>query len=299
MNVMPLILSVLLILTFGFYSCVENEAAVYRINKTFATQTKLSRNLLKSYEEHNYETIKAAKQPKSPHQNSSETPKEKKAKEIPKPPSINPECARLNLWPLLYADKKELPFLYEQLAQLLRLYYKKPLFSFFSEKSNLEYLLLDAWLAALKKQIDGPSKEDEIVLEKAAFSDRSLQILYYNMLRGSKGKYPPLLDFIKAVRPSDRQEKVCLLHATPDMLAIFFGSAAKAVYDEMHSETLAVTEERIEELCRAHHGPLISKELFPLLNLSRFKHPSPPGMTFLEEDESTKTSLRKKIYPAR
>jgi hypothetical protein len=134
-------------------------------------------------------------------------------------------------------------------------------------------------------------------LEKAAFKDRSLQTLYYNILRGSKEKYPPLLDFIKATLPPDKKEKVCLLHATPHMLAVFFGSAAEAIYKEMHSETLAVTEERIEELCRLHHGSQVPKELFELLNLSRFKHPPCSEITLWKEDEATKTSMRKKVYP--
>ncbi len=297
MNILPLVLSILLILTFGFYSCLEKEAAVYRTNKTFVIQNKLSRGLLKTYEEHHYDAIKAAKKIKSPHEVSSSKRKEKTVREIPEPPPINPECSRLNLWPLLQADKKEHPLLYEQLAQLLRLYYQKPLFRFFSERSDFEYQFLDAWLDILKKNLSGASKGKPILLEKAAFSDRSFQILYYNMLRGSKEKYPPLLDFIKAARPLDPQEKLCLLHATPGMLAVFFGEAAGAIYDEMHGKTLAVTEERIEELCRTHHGPLIAKELFQLLNLSRFKHPPPPEITLFEEDKQTKTSMRKKVYP--
>jgi hypothetical protein len=131
MNVLPLVLSILFILTFGFYSCLEKEAAVYRINKTFLTQAKLSRNLLGAYEIENYQAIKAAKKIKSPNQKASAKKREKKAKEAESPSPINPECAKLNIWPLIYSEKKDHPVLYEKLADLFRFYYQKPLFKFF------------------------------------------------------------------------------------------------------------------------------------------------------------------------
>ena len=298
MNILGIVFSMLLIFSFGFYACLEKQVAIHQIHKTFLAQAKIHHQILSDCEEKNYKSIKAIRK-KTLSKGASSSPKaSKKSSEKPLTiPLVNPECARLNLWPLLQKEEKEegRPPLYEQLAHLLKIYYEKPLFAFFSDRSELEYRFLDAWLLEIRK-ILAQKPQEPILLEKIAFKDSSLQTLYYNMLRGSKNKYPPLLDFVKIKQVAKESEKLCLLHATPTMLSVFFTTAANAIYEEMHKETLVITEERIEELCRQHHAAAPPKELFQLLSLSRFSHPSTPETTFWEEDGETKLSIRQKIY---
>lgn len=294
MNVLSLVFSILFILAFGFYACLEKESATRGVHKTFLSQSSLRRKLSSDYENEAYKAIRAIKNPSSSKKPASET-----AKQTPKrkksPLKINLECAKLNMWPLLKQEKEDHPELYQILSQLLEHFYQKPLFSFFPDRKELSRNFLDAWLKELRKTLN-ENPEEAIVFEKIAFEEKELQILYYNMLRGSKGKYPPLLDFVKAAPSANKKEKICLLHATPLMLSVFFQEAAEAVYEEMHSETLAVSEERVEEICRNFHCPIDPKAIFPLVNFSRFSHPPIDEITLLAEDAEISLSLRKKIH---
>ncbi|MDP1608745.1 MAG: hypothetical protein Q8L98_05480 [Chlamydiales bacterium] len=297
MNILGIVFSMLLIFSFGFYACLEKQVSIHQIHKTFLAQAKIHHQILSDCEEKTYKSIKAIRKNKPSKSKSSSKTSEKSPEKKLKIPLVNPECARLNLWPLLQQEKKEEEhkLLYEQLAQMLKIYYEKHLFAFFSDRSELQDRFLDAWLLEIRKILTEKPQEP-VLLEKIAFKDSSLQTLYYNMLRGSKNKYPPLLDFVKIKQVTKDSEKLCLLHATPTMLSVFFTHAATAIYEEMHKETLAVTQERIEELCRQHHATTPPKELFALLSLSRFSHPSTPETTLWKEDEETKLSIRQKIY---
>ena len=291
MNVMGLVFSILLVLSFGFYAGLEKEAILRRLDKTFIGSANVSRKIMNAYESESYKEIRSTKKPKK----KSAPPKETAVKTIPLPPKINPPCARLNLWPLLTTGREENQLLYEELAELLRVFYKKHLFHFFSDPSHLEYRLLDLWIAGLKHSLT-EKPDTPIVLEKTDLNDPSLQILYYNMLRGAEWQYPSLLDFVKVIQVKDKEEKLCLFHATPELLSVFFGNAAKAIYEEMHSDKIIVTEEMIEEICRTHQYTLFNKELFDLLSLTRVKHEKSSEITLIEEDPVSHISLRKKIY---
>lgn len=301
MNVLSFVFSILFLLTFAFYACIHRQILTHKIQKTFDSQNIVRRKLAASYEGEVYKAIQTMKKNETEKKTtSSKTPKQKKEKKKEEIPKINPECAKLNLWPLLEQiqkdkkDEEENPELYEKAAHLFRLFYQKPLLSGALAKERSEYRFLDEWIACMKEELLKERRE-EFVLEKIAFKDKTLQALYYNMLRGAETEYPSLLDLVKVKNPKGRKEKLCLLHATPAMISIFFGEAAAAVYEEMHSETLAVTKERIDELCRLHHHPIQNKDVFDLLNLSRFKHPEASEITLLEEDEESKITLRKKV----
>ena len=290
MNILSFVFSILFILSFAFYACLESETMIRRINKTFIGQTNVSRKICAAYETEVYKKERASA--KIATSKKKKDPNKTIKKEIPAPPKINPECARLNLWPLLQKGREENQLLYDQIAQLLRKCYQKPLFHFFSDQSKLESRFLDIWLASIKNFIS-ENPTSPVVLEKITLIDPSLQMLYYNMLRGSEGSYPTLLDFIRVDQKTE--EKVCLFHATPSMLSLFFGKAAEAVYEEMHGDKILVTEEMLEEICKRHGAPPFDKKLLEVITLARFKHDHPSTITLLEEDPSTHISFRKKI----
>jgi hypothetical protein len=290
MNILSIVFAILFMLSFAFYACLENQTMIHRLNKTFISQTNIFRKMLTAYETEIYKKTRAsAKIASSKHKKKEE---KNTLKEIPTPSKINPECARLNLWPLLQTGREENQLLYEELAQLLRQFYKKSLFSFFSDQTGLEYRFLDTWLASIKTSLS-ENPTDPVILEKIALTDKTLQMLYYNMLRGSKEKYPTLLDFVKVDQKT--KDKLCLFHATPTMLSIFFGDAAQAVYEEIHGEKIVVTAEMIEEICRQHRAACFDKKFFEIITLARFKHDTSSTMTLLEEDPTTQISFRKKM----
>lgn len=290
MNILSLVFSILIILSFGFYACMEKGVALRRLDATFIGQSNANRKILSKYENEIFNKIRSPKKIKTK-KGDTKKPKTAKGKRPNQEISrLNPECARINLWPLIQEGREEHQLLYEQVAILLRTFYKAPLFGFFSEKPGLEYRFIDSWLPTLKAL-----KPDEpVILEKIALKDASLQMFYYKMLRGSKEQYPSLLDLVKVSPSSD--ERVCLFHATPQLLSVFFGNAAEAVYEELHKDHILVTEEMIEETCRKHRFALFDKNIFALLELGRPKHKNSLEKTILEEDAETHISLRKKVY---
>ena len=290
MNILALVFSILMILSFGFYTAMEKDHLLRRIDKTFLGQSHAARKLLYKYENESFNAISLTKKVKK--DTTTEKPKQKSAAKKPpkKAPEINPECARLNLWPLVEEGREEHQLLYEQLASLLRLFYKEHLFTHFSDKTGLEHYFLSTWI----KSIKALDSEQPPVLEKIALTDPSLQMLYYKMLKGAKGRYPSLLDLVK-ISPITK-EKICLHHANLDLLTLFFGDAAQAVYNELHGDHIIVTEEMIEEACRKGRYTTLDKELFTLLELSRSSHKKSLEKTLVGEDASTHISLRKKVY---
>lgn len=293
MNVMGLVFSIIMILSFGFYACLEKQSIIRRIDRTFIGQATVSRKIQTIFEKECFNKKRALKKPiKKP----KTSPKANKTqKKTPKVLQINPECSRLNLWPLVMSGREENQLLYEQLAQLLRLFYKKPLFALFPEQTKLEYRFLDTWIASIKASL--LEKPDQpVTLEKIALKDKSLQNLYYNMLRGAEEAFPTLLDFVKVEQVSSKPEKLCLCHATPQLLSVFFGEAAQAIFDEFHGDNLLVTEEVIENIYRRHEYSIFDRKLFDLLAVTSPKHELSPDMILVEKDTETKISIRKKVH---
>ncbi|MBS0624579.1 MAG: hypothetical protein JSS32_00840 [Verrucomicrobia bacterium] len=290
MNILGLVFSILLILSFGFYACWDKMILTRKIDATFIGQANVSRQLQNAYESQIYNRTGKLTEFKGKKEKK-EKP-EKEEKEIPEPPKINPECARFNLWLLIEKGRESQRLLYDQLAHMLRLFYKDALFP---ESPRLEYRFLDTWIAHIKLAI-AESSNQPILLEKIDLKNPSLQILYYHMLRGAEGKYPVLLDFVKVAQMSEKSpEKLCLTHATPEMLSVFFGKAAEAVYKELHGENLAVTNEIIEDICRRHSHTLFDNKIFDLVAVTTPKHNSSNEMILVEEDEATKISFRRKV----
>ena len=54
MNILSFVFSILFILSFTFYACLENDMMIRRINKTFIGQTNVSRKICAAYETEAY-----------------------------------------------------------------------------------------------------------------------------------------------------------------------------------------------------------------------------------------------------
>lgn len=293
MNLLGLVFSLLLILSYGFFACWEKQISSTRLRGTYLGHQKANRKILNSYESELYETLRHKKKESEPKTTASE--KEKPPKEKKPPIPLNGECAKLNLYPLIQKGKEENQFLYETAAKLLRFFYQ-PLYG---SKPRFEYKFLDAILSSAQTALQN---EPLFALEKLSFSDEHFQLLYYKMLKGTKEcdlsahvGYPSLLDYIK-IEPVE--EKICLFHAHPDLLSVFFGAkAAPKLFEEIHKEKAPpLTFEAATQICCESHLIALDPDLNQLLLFGQSQHRQNLKKTLAEQDSETQVSLRKNVF---
>lgn len=294
MNILGLVFSLILILSYGFSVCWEKQVQAHRLRTTYLANQKVSRKILNSYESELYKNLRAMKDPNpapEPKSTSQAKPSEKKF--------FNRDCARLNLWPLVIDGREEHPILYELAARLFRIFYSQHLFE---NKARFEYVFLDQFLLAAKAASQKKKASTSFLMEKLAFKENRFQTLYYKMLKGTKEwdlthrfGYPTLLDYVKL---EPEEEKICLLHAHTDLLTVFFGpKAAAALFAELHKKKpTPLTPELIEQMCSLSQSGLLDPDLFELIRFDRKKHTPGQKKTMIEEDEKSHLSLRKNIY---
>ena len=292
MNFLTFVFSLLLLLSLGTFTLLEQQAGNHRIRSTFLGHLKANRKILSHIESATYKTFRAVPNP-NPH------PKEKNDQEKdsqPKTPLINPSCARLNLWPLIAEGKEEHPFLYELAAKLLKTLYGPFLFE---NKPRFEYRFLDLLLKRAKETFQ--KQGNQFPLEKLSLNDPSLQLIYYQMLKGTKERghkeligYPSLLDSISL---EESKAKVCLCHAHPEQIGALLGAKTAArLFQELHREERPpLTKEWIETICSECHARL-DPEIFAHLEIGRFNHDPKGKEVFIAEDSDTHISLRKNVY---
>lgn len=273
MNILGLIFSLLLILSYGFYATWDKQTAASRLRRTYVGHQNANRKLLNHYQSELYRSFRG--------KGEATRPKEKKSpSKTPKKPALNRDCAKLNIWPLIQEGRDNHPFLYELTAKMIRTFYS-PLI----QGKRFEYHFLDNLLDSAKAQ-------QETALEKIALKDPDLQRVYYKMLKGTRQGYPPLLDYLKA---EQSPSKLCLFHAHPDLIALFLGpTAASNLYEEIHRENGSLlTQELVEKFSNEAHQITLDSELFKLLELGRPEHQE-YKKTLIAEDRDVQ--LRKTVY---
>ncbi len=296
MNVVGLVFSLLFILSYGMFACWEKQIASIYLRKTYVGHQKVNRKILNRYQSTIYDNCPGKSKPEAPKPKSSrkKKPKKKTADEEKKEFDPNPECARLNLWPLIQEGRENHPLLYELATRMLHTFYT-PLIA---DKKQFETSFLDALLLAAKLTIQ---EEAPFALEKIDLKDPDLQRIYYKMLKGTKqwdlsakDGYPSLLDYMKAV-PSP--EKLCVFHAHPDMITVLFGpKVASNLYMEIHRKKAPLlTRELVQHLCSELHQLAIDEALFELLILG-CPHHDEIKKTFIARDADTGVSLKKMLY---
>jgi hypothetical protein len=140
------------------------------------------------------------------------------------------ENSKFNIRPLI-KDEGELKLhpLFEPLAEMLRLLYKRTLFDRESHSEKIEYRLLEAILNKARKH---PEAKD---LSELCPDDLTLRSLYYKLLKGTnqyrqKESIPPLGDFVTL-----RKEGAAIFFsfASPTLLtAIFDHATAEHILEE-------------------------------------------------------------------
>ncbi len=291
MNFITFVLSLLLVFSMGTFVMLEKQAGNRRLRNTYLGHSAANRKILSKWESEVYQSLKGDLSLPKKKPDPSATPKAKKESKIP---LINPECARLNLWPLIQEGKEEHPFLYATALKFLDTFYGSNLFS---KNPQEKAQFLNDFL-----------KKSKIAIQKNQFAmetlcvDPSFQRLYYKMLKGTKEwdlpekiGYPSLLDLIKA---EEAPSKICLCHAHPGPIAALFnGKIASLLYREIHKdEPEPLTRELIEKICADCFLIAPDPDLFSLIDLSNASHPNKGKTTLVAEDKETQISLRKNIY---
>lgn len=294
MNALGFVFCILTILSFGAALSLEKQIGAHRLRSSYLGSLGANRAILDQTTSDFYDSLKKA--PVSEGKEKAEKRKEEEEKKDPPPlPLTNPQCAQINLYPLIERGPREAPYLYETAAKLLRVFYGKALFD---NKVRAEYKFLDAFL----KEVRHLMKSGEFsALEKVSFNDPHFQMIYYNMLKGTKKNdlikgvgYPSLLDYIK-IEPA--LSKICLFHAHPNLLSVFFTvKGAQKLYAAIHTpKAPAVTQETIVGICQEVHAPLLDLQIFDLFEISGLRHP--PGLknTLIGEDPDKHIFLRKVV----
>ncbi|MGB7979035.1 MAG: hypothetical protein WCF19_07770 [Chlamydiales bacterium] len=296
MNVLGLVFSILMILSYSFYACWDKHVASSRLRNTYAAHQQASRKILNSYESEVYAKLgkknsstrkgRPPKEEVEPDDSEIEGQKEKK-------PDPNHPCARINLWPLIHEGRAAHPQLYDLAVKLIRTFYG----ALSSGEKHFESRFLDLLLASAKESLE---ETESFSLEKIVLIDPDFQRIYYKMLKGTKhwdlrGEigYPPLLEYVKAEPSTD---KICVFHAHPDLITVLFNEKlAWRLYGEIHRKGgPALTSALIERISAESHHISIDFKLIELLELGRPNH-SGQKQTFVAEEGKGDVSLRKNI----
>ena len=285
MNALGFVFFVLSILSIGAFVSLEKQIGAIRLRSSSLGHIHANREILNQCESKHYKSLKSKASPSK-----KEKLKGTKQTQIKPPPPINPECARLNLLPLIQNGFQKETLIYHTAAKLLQAFYGDTLFE---KKAKVEYQFLDAFLKAGKKLL---AEQDAPSLEKIAFQNKDFQRLYYKMLKGTKGNvsYPSLIDFFKL---DSNTNSLCICHAHPRMLsALFSPKAAIALYNAVHTPGApAPNKENIERICLDAHL-LLDPEIFDLLDLQAPVHPELKKAMLIGEDPETRISLKKTIF---
>jgi hypothetical protein len=284
MNLLPLVLSILFVLVYGSYASLGKYANSKSLRSSFLGHSRAHRKILASYEIARYKRCPGKAKPKAtqpkpgPIGTSSDQHKQYA-------PLVNPECARLNIAPLLSPNgTEENPVLHQLLAHLMKSFYSTTVL-----KSESEFLFLTTFLKALKSQY--------VPLEKLQFPKPSFQSLYYRMLKGKKSSYPSLLDYIKIDR--ENSSPICLYMADELVVRTLFGErAGKKIFAEMHKTgALPITQDDILRLCQEAHTPLFDLQIFSLIKVGKENDDrGNPKQILVETDTNSSVTLRRELY---
>jgi len=281
MNVIPLVMIILFILSYGAAASLQTRLLTYRNQKAHVALQKAELSILRKSEKKQFNLLQGVKVKKEKKKSTPRT------NHTAKP--VNAPCARLNLYPLLVNGRETHPALYETAAKMLRLFYQN---SFPSEK-KFEYKMLDAIIAGAKEK--GPDN-NKIALETIVVQD--LQPLYYRLLKGTKRYqlsvvgYPPLTDYWKIEK---EQGKICLFHCNLDMLTLFFGTkTALKLFEEIHDKTKkSLSIEGILDWGTDPQLRFVDKQVWDLIDFKRPQHRNGADQTIIVTKEGV--TIRKDI----
>lgn len=278
MNLLPIVLGVLFVLSWGSIAIHEKHFSFRKFQKMFHALVTAERSCHQKTQLYTFNALDGIL---------TELPKEKTERTktlLPKPksfPEINPICARINLYPLIKNGIEAESHLAERAKETLIALYGSTI-----SQAYLEKLFVEMIKAANAAQ----QEKRELALETLSLKDPELQKLYYKLLKGmlrpnlfTSSHFPPLTDHFKLdFSPS----KICVLHAHPHALISFFGkTGALKIFNHLaEKKKNAVT---LDELILAAENPALrmaSEDRWNLLSFSQF-HTNEPSAGKVSNEE--------------
>lgn len=292
MNLIPFVLSVLIVLSYGVAASMQKHAASRKSQNAYLGLRKVERNILRQSESKLFRNAAGVPIKTKNEQQTKASKNESK----PAPyPQVNPICSRLNLLPLLVEENPLHSVRYELAAKLLRLFYGD---SLLDKGKRQEYEFLDCLLSSAKEAIQS---QQELKLETIALNRPEFQRLYYRMLKGTKhanlfsrSGYPALIDYFKIERADT---PICLFDAHPHMLSLFFGlKNSPEIFEKLKKEVKGgVSLDGLMAIAGDPQLLMADPEIWKLLELNKTRHGARSEETLVAEDEVTKIQIRMKI----
>ncbi len=257
MNIVGFISALLIMFSISLSFLLGRHVQSEHLHRSFHGYMQAERNL-RSFCAKKY--LPKAPRPKEA---SAAKPDETRVKKNKKKRQKTYDCAKFNLMPL-FIDKVN-PQSRQTFARLLSVLYGETLLKDPAVKEQIITGMIEGARRQLSKQTE---KEKQIVeIEKIAMTDKSLQIIYYQMLKGTKlGGLPALCDFAAF---ETKPQKICIKHASAEVLtALLNRRAATEIIKARELKKLSSAD--LENLLRSIHYPL-SESIREHFSFAHFK----------------------------
>lgn len=281
MNLLTLISLCLFLFSFTTASLMKRHSEAILLETTYFAREEAHQNLLVKQRQELYAKLPTVSSQK---REPSATTGERSSKPEERP---NRACARFNLWPLLETGREGNQPLFDLTANLLDFLYAPLL-------AKRELKGADFLSHLLKAIQEASRREPLLVLEKISFGDPELQALYYKMLKGKEGKYPPLLDYFTV---ETAEPHLCLYHASRTLLTFFFGEkAAPAIEEALHRQEGGASQEELWAIALKEGNLFCDATLFaPFKEVKLSRHPKVGKELLFAADGKKRVSLRKEL----
>lgn len=288
MNILPLVFSLLILLSLGSFFCLEKFSSSKKLYQVQITQEKLHRKVLNQWTQNTFKHLKAKNKPIK----TFATQAKRLEKKTKNKTSINPECSKLNLWPLISTSVLEQPHLYKLSLQMIHNLYGSSIF----DNVAMEKHFFDALIKAAHKQ----SKIGPISLEKIEIG-QEFATLYYDLLKANNKKtqknIPSILDIFTV---DTNQSKVCMKHANILIFQALFSNKGAAIYDLFHArEAKTISLQEFLDILSKQHIAFIEPEILDFLDFEGSFHPTLKKKTLQSKDQKSFLTLRKNFYTNR
>jgi hypothetical protein len=289
MNILPLVLSSILILAIGSAALFREGKSTHLQEYCYSGFMKAERQARSEMVKRNYDRIKKK-----------QGPEKKKPGEKKSPPdetfvsrkerSCITELSSLNI-SSLFTSKS--PILYEISAKLIRALYKEAPFFKEAKIPQLEYRLLDSMIAKAK------ANKKAIHLWELSPDEEELQPIFYKMLKGTHFSYPSLGDYITFDRNKERKAINFSFASTPLLAVLFSDAGAQAILDEEYKlwekdhRNHRLSDNALLELLQE-----VPDKPFDLGNVKNhldFTTKSPLKKMLIGKDDKTQITVKKEI----
>jgi hypothetical protein len=266
MNILPLVISLLLIFSYFTNSLLVKHKNSTLASKSFSGYMSAKRKALNKYQNEIYKLIDA-KPIKKKEQTFQKEPSKEDKKRV-----ANPLNAKINITSLFLENNQTL---YNLLKDLIKNLYKNQSFYY----DNLEIYLLNNLINEVKVFLNNEKNSiNNLNLCKISFKNKELNDIFYKMLKGTKFYnpkknigFPSLLDYVET--NLNTNIKIPIIDASFEVLEIIF------------NEKIA-----FEILERQKNYPIkdLSKEDVEKLSLSLGKKPNDNFFKYLDFSKNNK-----------